>query len=61
MRRRASSLTYRLLIKGQLVQATLSPGIWRDLEKRAAKEGHPVEEVVSEHLEGVVPDQPSRR
>ena len=51
-----SSRTYRLRIKGQLVQATLSPGIWRGLEQRAGKEGRPVEEVVAEHIASLVPD-----
>ena len=60
MRRSRSSVTYRLRIKGQLVQAQLSAGIWRGLEKRAAKEGRPVEEVISEYLAPLVPERPRR-
>ena len=60
MSRRYSSATWRLRIKDQLVQAQLSAGIWRGLEKRAAKEGRPVEEIISEYLEPLVPERPRR-
>lgn len=56
MKRTASSMTYRLRIKGQLVQAQIAPGIYRGMEQRAAVEGKPVEDVIREYLEPVVPE-----
>ena len=61
MSRRYASATWRLRIKGQLVQAQLSAGIWRGLEQRAAKEGRSVEEIISEYLAPLVPERPGQR
>ncbi len=60
MRRTASSLTYLLRVKGQLVQVQIVPGIYRGMEKRATSEGTPVEEVIREYLEPVVPERQRR-
>ena len=61
MRRKYSTMTYRLHVNGQLVQATLWPGTWRGLEKRAAAEDRPVEEVIAEYLAPLIPGPEDRR
>ena len=61
MKRHASSMTYRLRIKGQLVQVQIAPGIYRGMEKQAAVAGKRVEEVIREYLEPVIPERQERR
>ena len=57
MSRPRSSVTYRLRIKGQLVQAQIAPGIFRRMERRAASEHRPLEEVLREELAPLVPER----
>ena len=57
MSRVRSSVTYRLRIKGQLVQAQIAAGIFRRMERRAAAEERPVEEVIREELAPLVPER----
>lgn len=55
MRRSRSSVTYRLRIKGELVQVQIAPSIYRRMEQRAATEDTPVEEVIRDYLAPLVP------
>ena len=57
MSRFRSSVTERLRIKGQLVQAQIAAGIYRRMERRAAAEARPLEEVLREELAPLVPER----
>ena len=46
MRRIFPSMTHRSRINGQLVQVQIAAGIHRRMERHAAAEGIPVEEVI---------------
>ena len=60
MKRTASSLTYRLRIKGQLVQVQLAPGIYWGMETRATVAGTSVEDIAREYLAPLVSERRHR-
>ena len=57
MSRPCSSVTDRLRIKGRLVQAPIAAGLYRRMERRAAAEDRPVEEVIRDELAPLVPER----
>ena len=60
MSRCASSVTYRLLIKGQLVQVQIAPGIYHRMARCAIAEATSVKDIAREYLAPLVPERRRR-